>query len=67
MYHQAIEDQPMARKRKTSREKRELKAVKRLARRMRVPPTRVQTSKSKRKQRKRSRTLEEHLKEQGWI
>jgi hypothetical protein len=55
----------MARKRKTSREKRELKAVKRLARRMRVPPTRAHDS--RKKARKRPRTLEQHLKEQGWI
>jgi hypothetical protein len=55
----------MRRRKKTSRQKRDLKAVKRLARRMRVPPTRAHDPKNRK--RRRNRKLEEHLRDQGWI
>lgn len=53
----------MMAKRKKSGRKATVKTVKKLARRTRVPATKVHESKGKRKN---PRTLEEHLKEEGW-
>ncbi len=51
-------------KRGSNRQKRNLKAVKRLARKTRVPPTRVHDTKKGRR-RRRIKT-EEILREEGW-
>jgi hypothetical protein len=54
----------MMKKRGSNRQKRDLKAVKRLARKTRVPPTRVHEKKKGR--RRRRRKPEEVLRDEGW-
>ena len=51
-------------RRRPSEQKRKLKAVKRLARKVRVPPTRAHGT--KKNPRKRPRNLAQVMREEGW-
>jgi len=51
-------------KKRTSSRKGKVKIVKKLARKTRVPPTKVHDSRVR--PRRKRRSVEEHLKEEGW-